>query len=247
MKLHVLEGYIQQIYLVEEESGLMLLDGCCRADVGVVLRYIAQELELPLSALKVVIVTHMHPDHAGGASRLRELTGCKLFGSNIAGQWYQGIDGYFMHLTDMALARWVGNRKGNGRKKVRYPRFIKLDHLLDDGDSIKGFEDWQALFTQGHTDRDLSILHIPSKTLYIADLLVMVKGRLIPPFPVFYPNRYKRSIARLAELDVEHILLAHGGKKPKSAIDFELLDQISPTEPQTHWRSVKKKFLKAVS
>ncbi|GAM58752.1 hypothetical protein JCM19231_4991 [Vibrio ishigakensis] len=42
-------------------------------------------------------------------------------------------------------------------------------------------------------------------------------------------------------------MLAHGGKKPKSAIDFELLDQISPTEPQTHWRSVKKKFLKAVS
>ncbi|GAM58751.1 Zn-dependent hydrolase [Vibrio ishigakensis] len=57
-----------------------------------------------------------------------------------------------------------------------------MDHLLDDGDSIKGFEDWQALFTQGHTDRDLSILHIPSKTLYIADLLVMVKGRLIPRF-----------------------------------------------------------------
>lgn len=247
MKLHLLDGYIQQIYLVEENNRLMLLDGCCRADVGVVIRYIARDLELPLSSLKTVIVTHMHPDHAGGADRLRKLTGCQLVSANIEGDWYQGIDGYFMHLTDMALALWVGKRKGKGRRKILYSRRLNFDLLLNDGDEIPGFEEWQVLFTQGHTDRDLSVLHHPTKQLYVADLLVAVKGRLIPPFPVFYPNRYKQSLKRIQDLDIERIWLAHGGEQDLSEINFKLIEESTPSEPQTHWRSVKKKLSKVLS
>ncbi|QOL25339.1 MBL fold metallo-hydrolase [Thalassotalea sp. LPB0316] len=247
MKLHLLDGYIQQIYLVEEAQQLMLLDGCCRADVDTVTNYITNTLKLPLASLKNVVVTHMHPDHAGAASELRKVTGCKLIGANVDGHWYQGIDGFFMYLTDMALARWVGKRIGKGKQKILYPRHLSFDIKLNDGDVIPGFEDWQVLFSQGHTDRDLSVMHLPTKQIYIADLLVAVKGNYIPPFPIFYPNRYRNSIARLAQLDVNHVLLAHGGKQPKSALDFNLIEELSPSVPQTHWRSVKNKLFKSLS
>ncbi len=247
MQLHQFDGYIQQIYLVEHNQKLLLLDGCCRADVKPVLSYITQTLKLPVKSLEKVVVTHMHPDHAGGADKLRKITGCKLVGANVEGHWYQGIDGYFMHLTDMALARWVGKRIGKGKRKIRYARKLSFDILLNDQDAIPGFEEWRVLFTQGHTDRDLSVYHEESKQVYIADLLVSVKGQFIPPFPVFYPNRYKRSIAKLEALDVEHVLFAHGGKQQKSALDFPLINQLAPTEPQTHWRSVKKKLFKSLT
>ena len=64
MKIHTLSGYIQHIYLAEHEHGLLLLDGCSRADVETVSQFITETLHRPLSDLKLIVVTHMHPDHA---------------------------------------------------------------------------------------------------------------------------------------------------------------------------------------
>ena len=64
MQLRAIAGYIENIYLVEDQAGLMLLDGCSRADVETVCHYIRDEIGLPLTALKLIVVTHMHPDHA---------------------------------------------------------------------------------------------------------------------------------------------------------------------------------------
>ena len=75
MKIHSIPGYIQAIYLIEDEAGLMLLDGASRADVDVITAFISQTLKRPLSDLKYVIVTHMHPDHAGADSHRRYRAG----------------------------------------------------------------------------------------------------------------------------------------------------------------------------
>ncbi|MGB2081875.1 MAG: MBL fold metallo-hydrolase, partial [Psychrobacter sp.] len=56
-----LEGYIQSSYLAVYPDKIMLLDGCCRADVPMVLDYIERTLKRPITDLKVVVVTHMHP------------------------------------------------------------------------------------------------------------------------------------------------------------------------------------------
>ena len=57
-----LDGYIQNTYLAIYPDKLLLLDGCCRADVPMVLDYIKNTLHRPITDLKVVVVTHMHPD-----------------------------------------------------------------------------------------------------------------------------------------------------------------------------------------
>ncbi len=78
MKIHTLAGYIQHIYLVEDSNGLLLLDGCSRADVDKVCQFITQTLGRPLSDLKLIVVTHMHPDHAGGNKTIVEATGATI-------------------------------------------------------------------------------------------------------------------------------------------------------------------------
>lgn len=246
MKLHKIDGYIQNIYLVEYEEKLLLLDGLCRADVKMICQFITETLARPLTDLKLVVVTHMHPDHAGGATKLRKLTGCKIAMSNVKGYWYSGLDGILMRWTDLALAHWVAKRMGKPKRRLWYPVKITADYQLDDGDPLPGFDEWQALFTQGHTDRDLSLLHKPTNKVYVADLIVTVKGRYISPFPVFYPNRYRASIQRIKDIQPTSIFLAHGGEVALSEQDYQHLFKEMPKMPATHWRSVKTKFIKSM-
>lgn len=242
MQLHTLNGHIQSIYLVEYSDKLMLLDGCCRADCDLVAHFITSELNRPLSDLKLIVVTHMHPDHAGGAHKLRAITGAKIATSNAPGHWYQGFDGIMMHITDILLARWVASRKGKKQGFMWYSRKLKADIYLPDGVSVPNFDEWQVHHSPGHTDRDICLHHLPSNMLYVADLMVKVKGKLIPPFPVFYPKRYLNSLLMLKTLKPDSLLLAHDGKIKFSEIDFNSLLQKAPSIPMTHWRSVKSKL-----
>ena len=120
MKIHTLAGYIQHIYLVEDKSGLLLLDGCSRADVDNVCNYITQTLGRPLTHLKLIVVTHMHPDHAGGAVALRKRTGAQVASHPKAANWYSGFAGRTAHGIDLLLTWWVANRIGKPRMPIWY-------------------------------------------------------------------------------------------------------------------------------
>ncbi len=115
MKIHTLSGYIQHIYLVEDGDKLLLLDGCSRADVDKVCTYITQTLGRALSDLTLIVVTHMHPDHAGGAMRLRERSGAQVASHPKAKNWYSGLSGRLAHGIDLLLTWWVANRIGKPR------------------------------------------------------------------------------------------------------------------------------------
>ncbi|WP_438463974.1 MBL fold metallo-hydrolase [Marinomonas sp. PE14-40] len=239
MKLHHLQGYIQSVYLAEYSDKLLLLDGCSRADISMLKHFICNDLARPLTDLKLVVVTHMHPDHAGAVHKLKSLTGCKVAASGVSGQWYAGINGKLMHLTDILLAKWVAHRLKKPNKSIRYPSKLYADYQLEDGDFLPGFTDWQALETQGHTDRDLSLHHLPSDKVYVADLMVKVKGRYIPPFPVFYPNRYKASLQKIVSLNPTTLALAHGGLVQPTKDEYDHLIALAPNVPKTHLRTVK--------
>ncbi|QSX30605.1 MBL fold metallo-hydrolase [Shewanella cyperi] len=244
--LHRLQGHIQTIYLAEYADRLLLLDGCCRADVGPVCDFIRQQLKRPLTDLHLIVVTHMHPDHAGGAHKLARLSGALIAAADVPGQWYRGLDGFMMHLSDILLAKWVASRMKRPQRWLWYPRFLRPDLLLKDDEPLPCFPEWQAYHCQGHTDRDLALLHRPSGELYVADLLVRVRGRFIAPFPLFYPNRYRSSLLKVQTLAPSRVLLAHGGEYPLSEINLEEVLASAPTVPMTHWRSVKAKVRQAL-
>ena len=242
LKLHYLTGYIQNIYLAEYADKLLLLDGCCRADIPVIEDFITKTLQRSMSDLALIVVTHMHPDHAGAAQTLRKKYACKIAAANVAGQWYSGIDGKLMHLTDMLLTLWVASRHKKAKKFIYYSSTLVPDYYLTDQDVLPGFEDWQVHFTQGHTDRDVSLHHQASQQIYVADLMVKVRGKFIPPYPVFYPKRYIKSLRAVKALNVESILLAHGAKVQLTEQQWQQLIALAPTKPVTHWRSVKTKL-----
>jgi glyoxylase-like metal-dependent hydrolase (beta-lactamase superfamily II) len=245
MQLHFLKGYIQNIYLVEYDHGLLLLDGCCRADVITVLDYIRTTLKRPESDLKLVVVTHMHPDHAGGAHVLRRKTGCQIATGASAKPWYQGFRGRVMHITDILLTWYVAKRQGKKLKLLWYAPILKPDVVLKEGNALPGFEEWKVLETHGHTSSDISLWHRPTHRIYVADLMVKVRQKFITPWPIFHPNRYRDSVAKIRDLKPDWILLAHGGELDTRE-GHACFDVHTPQQPRTHWRATKYRFKRLI-
>jgi glyoxylase-like metal-dependent hydrolase (beta-lactamase superfamily II) len=242
MKIHQLQGYIQNIYLVEQDNQLMLLDGCCRCDVNLLKQFITQQLNRPITDLKIVIVTHMHPDHAGAAHKLRKISNCKIVAADKPHPWYKGFVGYIMFLTDIILTHWVARRIGKSFKSVWFPRVLKPDLKLKTNDEVPGFNGWKIIETPGHTDRDLSIWHEASGKIYVADLVIKIRKLFISPFPIFHPNKYRASLQIIDQLQPQYLLLAHGGQVDvKGQNTSELIRKI-PDKPKTHWRATRIKI-----
>ncbi len=238
-----LDGYIQSSYLAVYADKLMLLDGCCRADVTMVLDYIQKTLQRPITDLKVVVVTHMHPDHAGGANALRDATGCLIVSADKPKQWYAGIQGRAMHLTDIALAHYVAYRKQCARKRLWYAPHLQPDITANDGDKVMGFEDWQILETPGHTDRDLSLFHLPTRQVYTADLIIKLKHKFVAPFPVYDPKAYIISLQRIKELKPSNVMMAHGCELVIDDQTFDRLIRQAPKKPRTIKDTIKHKLM----
>lgn len=238
-----LDGYIQSSYLAVYPDKLMLLDGGCRPDVALVLGYIKNTLKRPISDLKVVVVTHMHPDHAGGAHKLRTATGCLIVSAAKETQWYSGVGGRVMHLVDIGLAHYVAKRQGRALTRLWYSAHLQPDLTVGDGDTIPQFDDWQVLETPGHTDRDLSLFHLPSRQVYTADLIIKLRHKFVAPFPIYDPKVYIQSLQKVKDLKPSNVMMAHGCELDIDAATFDKLIAKAPKHRRTIKDTIKHKLL----
>lgn len=242
MRLHLIAGYIEQIYLVEYPDKLLLLDGCSYNDVPHVLDFVENTLCRPRQDLKLVTVSHLHPDHAGGAHRLRRLVGCQIASLNKSGQWYQGASGLAMYSIDSVLAWYVAYRQRKPLKPLLYCPYLFPDYQLNDGDSLPGFTDWQVLDTHGHTDRDMSLWHSATGQVYVGDVLIKLRHKYVSPFPVYFVKHYYQSLQRIRALKPTYVLMAHGGRQAISDAEWESILKNAPTQRRTVADTIKHKL-----
>lgn len=242
-KIIRLEGYIQSTYLAVYPDKIMLLDGACRPDVPMVLDYIRTTLQRPVTDLKIVVVTHMHPDHAGGAHKFREETGCLIVSADRNRQWYGGIAGRTMHLVDINLAHYVARRQGRSPKNLYYPAHLIPDIKVRDGECVPEFDEWLILETPGHTDRDLSLFHLPSRQVYTADLIIKLRHKFVAPFPVYDPKVYIQSLQKIKALKPSVVMMAHGRELAIDDTTFDTLITQAPKQPRTIKDTIKHKLL----
>ena len=227
-----IEGYIQTTYMAVYSDKLLLLDSGCRCDVDKILAYITDTLKRPVEQLKTVMVTHMHPDHAGGAELLKQKTGCQIVTAMSNKPWYHGVLGRIAHLNDLGLTYYVANRQGKSVTNVWYNPILKADVSVQEGDPVPNFEDWVVLETAGHTDRDLSLWHSQSKQVYTADLILIIKNKFVSPYLITLPDAYRASLNKVKALQPETLLLAHDKRVKMSDEDFEKLIERTPKEPR---------------
>lgn len=227
-----IEGYIQTTYMAVYPNKLLLLDSGCRCDVDNILTYITDILKRPVEQLKTVMVTHMHPDHAGGAELLKQKTGCQIVTARSDNPWYQGVLGRVAHLNDLGLTYYVANRQGKSVTNVWYNPILKADIEVQDGESVPYFDDWVVLETPGHTDRDLSLWHPETQQAYTADLILVIKDKFVSPYLITLPEAYRTSLNKIKALQPKTLLLAHDKRVKICDKDFDRLIERTPKEPR---------------
>jgi glyoxylase-like metal-dependent hydrolase (beta-lactamase superfamily II) len=142
----------------EQNSSILWCETTRKAaiiDPGGDLYHLETFLELEELQLEVILVTHGHFDHAGGAAELAALTGARIEGP------HRGDAHVVQALTEQS------QRYGDGRARSYTP-----DRWLEDGDEVRfGEEVLEVLHCPGHTRGHVAYFHRQSRSAFVGDIL----------------------------------------------------------------------------
>jgi len=240
--LHIIPGYIENLFLVEYDHGLLLLDCGAVSDVKRLEDFCREKLHRSPTEIKLAVVTHMHPDHAGGAVLLREKFGIPLAAHKDLDRWYAGPGGFMQKVIDCVLMQSVARRTRGKLEKGLFNSHVQADHLLADGDALPLFPDWTAVLVPGHTSHDLVLHNAKESLLYVADCFLEVKGKYQTPLPVMFPQWLHASYAKMDALKASSLLIAHGeARRDNIAADlFISLQDLLLIPPNKLTRRIKR-------
>jgi glyoxylase-like metal-dependent hydrolase (beta-lactamase superfamily II) len=153
--------------------------------------------------LKLLALTHCHPDHQGAAKAICEFFGCDLAcheadKAAMEGREPMGPNGKMIRVSDKLFSG------------PRHP----VARVLKDGDDVAGF---RVIETPGHTMGHLAFFREEDRLAIVGDvmlnmsLLTLAPGLHEPPdfFCVDHALN-RRSIRKVADLKPDTVLFGHG-------------------------------------
>jgi glyoxylase-like metal-dependent hydrolase (beta-lactamase superfamily II) len=184
-------GRLVNIFLVHAEVPVLVDAGAPKHGPAIV-----EELRAADAAPELVLLTHADFDHFGGADAVRS-----AFGAPICAPAAERP-----LLTGEIDRRFVVRLMIRSVSRGRYPKPPAIDRWVPEGEPVAGLE---SIVTPGHT---------PGHTCYrlgrtlIAGDAVITGPAFRPPVPMFcFDNaETRRSIERLARLDVDLAVSGHG-------------------------------------
>lgn len=197
-----------------DDGSVTLIDAGTRTAPRRILATLSK-LEVAPRDVRRIVVTHAHPDHAGGLAKLVEQTG-----ASVSAHEREAI-----YLRDGR----VPNRDPSARGGNLMARFgsrgmtgvAEVDEFLDDAvlDVAGGL---RVVHTPGHTPGHVALLHESTGVLFAGDAVFNVRGLRWPP-SAFCTDvaAHRRSADVLGELDYEIAAFNHGAEirdKPREAV-----------------------------
>ncbi|MCX7817202.1 MAG: MBL fold metallo-hydrolase [Syntrophales bacterium] len=161
------------------------------------LKYVPQLLKrmaadgIDTENIRCVINTHSHPDHFEGSVFFYDKN--TVVGLHIDEvNFLKGVGGQLYHLFGLDAPE------------------SKIDILLQEGELLLGSERFEILHLPGHSPGSIAIYDLNRKALFSGDVIFdQSVGRT--DFPGGNGSLLKKSILRLAALDIDYLLPGHMG------------------------------------
>jgi glyoxylase-like metal-dependent hydrolase (beta-lactamase superfamily II) len=168
---------IANVLLIEEAHGVIVVDSGWRGFAPLILRQVARYGYRPKD-VRLIVLTHVHVDHAGSAAELRRRTGAPIAAHR--GDYHIATAGAHRMPQGRGWAgvssRWLVERSGI---QLHFEPFTP-DIALDAGQTLGDFGlEGYVLHTPGHT--------AGSVTLALENGVTIVGDALINQFRVGYP------------------------------------------------------------
>ncbi|MCI9565689.1 MAG: MBL fold metallo-hydrolase [Eubacterium sp.] len=158
-----------------------------------------------LSEIKAVLLTHAHPDHMGGAAKIKRMSGCEIYVSNIEKAWIENIDLQFQE-------RPIPNFYSLVNEPVEVEQIVKQDNVL----TLEPDISFRVLDTPGHSKGSVSYVYEEGEVVFCGDAIPVVDD-----FPIFVDlKESERSIEKIKRLsDVSYCCPAWDRVYYKEEID----------------------------
>ena len=198
---------VNSFALVQDDGSVTLVDtGLKRAPARIVAG-LASIGKHPRDVTRIVL-THVHPDHAGGAAEMSRRTGARVLVHGDDRDWAR--TGRIRGANDPStLIGRMFARAGDAKIEAFEP-----GPALTDGELVPGSGGMRVVHTPGHSPGHISLLVEPSGTLITGDALFNFRflrgARISPAFLCSDFAMTKRTAHRLGELEYDVAAFTHG-------------------------------------
>lgn len=222
VRIAILPFGMVNCHLIIGDGGCVLVDAGLPGSEGKVARALKRH-GLTFADIRLIVITHAHVDHAGGAARLRRLTGAPVLA-------HCGDLAYYQQLAPMNFCStgWFGRLfLRTGLILQPYEPFTP-DILMAEGqvlDLSRFGVDGVVRHTPGHTAGSVS-MELASREVLVGDLiasgillggLVRTQHAIRPPFEED-PQATALALQRLVDAGMETFYMGHGGPLPAAEV-----------------------------
>ena len=134
------------VHLIYEDS-IYLIDSGVSGSENIIFDYITKTKRNP-SQIAMIVLTHAHADHIGGALAMRNSTKCTIAAHNDDIKWIEDTE---LQLKERPIPGFSSLITGP----------VKVDHILKDGDLIELSEEssLEVIHTPGHSKGHIALYY----------------------------------------------------------------------------------------
>jgi glyoxylase-like metal-dependent hydrolase (beta-lactamase superfamily II) len=198
--VHMVEGvdpspdFSTHVYLLKDRGASWTLVDTGLPGSEVAIGKYLHKIHVEPSAIKRIVITHLHRDHTGGLRAMVALTHARTFS-----HWIE--------------AAYIAGRPKYDGPGVPPAESVVIDEVLKDGDTLDAAGGLVLYHTPGHTPGHVALYQAERKLLFSGDLFLGQGAGLVLTVPEYTHHTPTAQISarRMAQLSVDSVLTYHGG------------------------------------